>query len=302
MPTFTVTVPATTGNLGPGFDCLGAALSIFNTFEFAESDEFKITATGIGTDKVAKNKSNLVYQSLEKLYEKIGQPKPVISLNIQAQVPLSRGLGSSATAIIGGLVGGNLLAGEPLSVKELLQLAVEIEGHPDNVAPAMLGGCQLISTTKTNNWEYCSISWHKKVAIALAIPEFELSTTKARQVLPKQVTLKDAIFNASHLALLTQALATANSDFLETALQDKLHQPYRQSLIPNMEEVQKAAQQAGAYGSVISGAGPTLLALGSADKVEEIATAMVSTWQALGINATKKIVTIAPEGTTHTQS
>ncbi len=302
MPTFIVTVPATTGNLGPGFDCLGAALSIFNTFEFAESDEFKITATGIGADKVAKNKSNLVYQSLEKLYEKIGQPKPVISLNIQAQVPLSRGLGSSATAIIGGLVGGNLLAGEPLSVKELLQLAVEIEGHPDNVAPAMLGGCQLISTTKTNNWEYCSISWHKKVAIALAIPEFELSTTKARQVLPKQVTLKDAIFNASHLALLTQALATANSDFLETALQDKLHQPYRQSLIPNMEEVQKAAQQAGAYGSVISGAGPTLLALGSADKVEEIATAMVSTWQALGINATKKIVTIAPEGTTHTQS
>jgi homoserine kinase len=299
MPTFTVTVPATTGNLGPGFDCLGAALSIFNTFEFAESDEFRIAATGSGADKVAKNKSNLVYQSLEKLYETIGQPKPVISLNIQAQVPLSRGLGSSATAIIGGLVGGNLMAGEPLTVKEILQLAVEIEGHPDNVAPAMLGGCQLIATTRSNNWEYCNISWHKKVAIALAIPEFELSTTKARQVLPKQVSLKDAIFNASHLALLTQALATANGEFLETALQDKLHQPYRQSLIPNMEEVQKAAQQAGAYGSVISGAGPTLLALGSPDKVEAIATAMVSTWQALGTNATKKTVAIAQEGTTH---
>jgi homoserine kinase len=299
MPTFTVTVPATTGNLGPGFDCLGAALSIFNTFEFAETDEFKITATGSGADKVAKNKSNLVYQSLEKLYETIGQPKPVVSLNIQAQVPLSRGLGSSATAIIGGLVGGNLMAGEPLSVKEILQLAVEIEGHPDNVAPAMLGGCQLIATTRSNNWEYCSISWHKKVAIALAIPEFELSTTKARQVLPKQVTLKDAIFNASHLALLTQALATANGEFLETALQDKLHQPYRQSLIPNMEEVQRAAQQAGAYGSVISGAGPTLLALGSPDKVEAIASAMVNTWQALGTNATKKTVAIAQEGTTH---
>jgi homoserine kinase len=301
MPIFTVTVPATTGNLGPGFDCLGAALSIFNRFEFSESDEFKIAASGIGADKVAKNKSNLVYQSFEKLYEKIGKPKPVICLNIQAQVFLSRGLGSSATAIVGGLVGGNLLAGEPLSVKEILQLAVEIEGHPDNVAPAMLGGCQLISTTKTNNWEYCNIAWHKKIAIALAIPDFELSTTKARQVLPKQVSLKDAIFNASHLALLTQALATANGAFLETALQDKLHQPYRLGLIPNMEEVQKAAQQAGAYGSVISGAGPTLLALGSPEKIEAIAEAMVSTWQSFGINAIKEVVAIAHEGTTHKQ-
>lgn len=299
--TFSVTVPATTGNLGPGFDCLGAALSIYNCFEFSLAEEFKINATGNGADKVAKNKSNLVYQSLEKVYDKIDRRRPIVQINIQTEVPLARGLGSSATAIIGGLMGGNLLAGEPLSPMEILQLAVEMEGHPDNVAPAMLGGCQLATTTKTNVWEYCLITWHKKIAIALAIPDFELSTAKARQVLPKQVNLKDAIFNASHLALLTQALTHGKGQMLETALQDRLHQPYRQSLIPHMEEVQKAATQAGAYGSVISGAGPTLLALGAPEQIEAIATAMVDTWQGLGVSATKKIVTIAHQGTTHKQ-
>jgi homoserine kinase len=297
---FEVSVPATTGNLGPGFDCLGAALSLYNKFEFAISDELKITASGAGADKVAKNKSNLVYESLEKFYQHIDRPKPIISLHIDVQIPLARGLGSSATAIVGGLVGANLLAGSPLEQKDLLQLAIEMEGHPDNVVPAMLGGCYLMASSRNGGWEYCPIAWHKQIAIAIAIPNFELSTAKARQVLPRDVPMKDAIFNASHLALLTHGLTTGNQDWLEAGLQDRLHQPYRQSLIPSMEAVQKAAIDAGAYGMVISGAGPTLLALGSPAKIEEVANAMSAAWQETGMISIAKCLAIAKNGTTFT--
>ena len=299
---FVVTVPATTSNLGPGFDCLGAALNLYNKFEFAVSEELRITASGLFADKIAKNKNNLIYQSFEQFFDRIGKPKPVISLGIETQVPLARGLGSSATAIIGGLVGGNLLAGSPLSQNDLLNMAIEIEGHPDNVAPAMLGGCQLIASKLNGGWEYCALPWHEQVSIALAIPDFELSTSKARQALPKQVALKDAVFNASHLALLTQALITANPDWLQSALQDRLHQPYRQSLIPGMEAVQAAAIESGAYGLVISGAGPTLLALGSPDRIDSIGDAMVNAWQGLGMIAQKQCLSIATDGTTFTET
>lgn len=300
MSSYAISVPATTANLGPGYDCLGAALTLFNKFELALSDEFRITASGAAADKIAKNKTNLVYQSLEQFYECIGKHKPVISLHVDLQVPLARGLGSSATAIVAGIVGGNLLAGSPLSQKELLQLAIDMEGHPDNVTPAMLGGCQLIASAKCGGWEFCPLPWHKDIAIAVAIPDFELSTAKARQVVPREVALKDAIFNASHLALLVQALTSGNSTWLQSALQDKLHQPYRQSLIPGMEAVQAAAIAAGAHGVVISGAGPTLLALGSAGQIEAIAESMVKAWGQAGIKATKKCLSIAKQGTTYT--
>lgn len=165
----------------------------------------------------------------------------------------------------------------------------------------MLGGCQLIASAKCGTWEFCALPWHKEIAIALAIPDFELSTTKARQVVPKQVALKDAIFNASHLALLTQALVNANPTWLQSALQDKLHQPYRQTLIPGMEAVQAAAIALGAHGVVISGAGPTLLALGSPAKIEAIGEAMVKAWKQVGVAATQKCLSIAKQGTTYSE-
>jgi homoserine kinase len=301
MASYAIAVPATTANLGPGYDCLGAALTLYNKFEIALSDELRISASGAFADKIAKNKTNLIYQSLEQFYEHIGKPKPVVSIHIDVQIPLARGLGSSATAIIAGIIGGNLLAGSPLDRKQLLHLAIEMEGHPDNVTPAMLGGCQLIASAKCGTWEFCALPWHKEIAIALAIPDFELSTTKARQVVPKQVALKDAIFNASHLALLTQALVNANPTWLQSALQDKLHQPYRQTLIPGMEAVQAAAIAKGAHGVVISGAGPTLLALGSPAKIEAIGETMVKAWKQAGIVATQKCLSIAKQGTTFSE-
>ncbi len=300
MTIFEVSVPATTGNLGPGFDCLGAALSLYNHFEFSLSDELRITASGEGADKVERDETNLVYQGIVKLYQHIDRPIPAITLHTDTKIPLSRGLGSSATAIVGGLFGANLLAGSPLERGELLDLAIAMEGHPDNVAPAVLGGCQLMASNQSEGWEFCDLNWHEDIAIAVAIPDFELSTAKARQVLPKQVSMHDAIFNASHLALLSHGISTGNVDWLRAGLQDRLHQPYRESLIVGMAEVQTAAISSGAYGMVISGAGPTLLSLAPVGTIEIVAQAMQQAWQSIGVKAITKCLAIAKDGTTFT--
>ena len=149
--TVTVTVPATTANLGPGFDCIGAALSLYNRFQFSRlepsaTEKLKITVTGKEVAKVKTDDSNLAYQAFIKLYGYLNQSPPPVAIHIDMQVPLARGLGSSATAIIGGLVGANELAGKPLSQVEVIQLAIELEGHPDNVVPALLGGCRLAAS------------------------------------------------------------------------------------------------------------------------------------------------------------
>ena len=263
MKQITVSVPATTANLGVGFDCIGAALTMANKFQFkavTTNRQLQITVEGKEAELVSTDESNLIYQSFLKLYERIGQTPPNVEIAIALGVPLSRGLGSSATAIVGGLLGANYLAGNPLSKTEVRDMAIAIEGHPDNVVPALLGNCQL-SVGEMGNWQISPIPWHQDIIPVVAIPNFELSTAKARQVLPTKINLKDAIFNISRMGLLLRALETNNPEWLTTALTDKLHQPYRQKLITGYAEVQSAAIAAGAYGLVISGAGPTLLAL-----------------------------------------
>ncbi|MBD2315251.1 homoserine kinase [Phormidium tenue] len=298
MTIFEVSVPATTANIGPGFDCLGAALSLYNRFEFSLADRLTITASGEGADKVERDETNLVYQSIAKFYQLIDRPIPAIAFHTDTAIPLSRGLGSSATAIVGGIFGANLLAGSPLDRIALLDLAIEMEGHPDNVAPAMLGGCQLMASNQAGGWEFCDLQWHEDIAIALAIPAFELSTAAARKVLPKQFSMHDAVFNASHLALLTHGIQTGNASWIKAGLQDQLHQPYRQSLITGMADVQGAAIAAGAYGTVISGAGPTLLSLAPMGTIESVAQAMQQAWQSIGVTAITKCLAIAKDGTT----
>lgn len=298
MAIFEVSVPATTGNLGPGFDCLGAALSLYNRFELAIADRFTITAAGEGAAQVERDETNLVYRAIAKVYQHLDRPIPPVAIHTDTAIPLARGLGSSATAIVGGIVGANLLAGSPLDRLELLNLAIAMEGHPDNVAPALLGGCQLMASNQAGGWEFCDLAWHDDIAIAVAIPNFELSTAKARAVLPKQVSMQDAIFNASHLALLSHGIQTGTPQWLTAGLQDRLHQPYRQDLITGMPEVQRAAIAAGAYGMVISGAGPTLLSLAPQTKIDAVAMAMQQAWQNLGITAITKCLAIAKDGTT----
>lgn len=299
MTIFEVSVPATTANIGPGFDCLGAALSLHNIFEFSlAADRLTITASGEGADKVERDETNLVYRAIAKFYQHIHRPIPAIAFHTNTAIPLSRGLGSSATAIVGGLFGANLLAGSPLDRMEILDLAIAMEGHPDNVAPAMLGGCQLMASNQAGGWEFCDLQWHESIGLAVTIPDFELSTAKARQVLPKQFSMQDAVFNASHLALLTHGIQTGKASWLKAGLQDRLHQPYRQSLIMGMADVQSAAIAAGAFGMVISGAGPTLLSLAPIATIESVAEAMQQAWLAIGVNAVTKCLAIAKDGTT----
>jgi len=355
--TVTVTVPATTANLGPGFDCIGAALSLYNRFQFSRlepsaTEKLKITVTGQEAAKVKIDDSNLAYQAFIKLYGYLNQSPPPVAIHIDMQVPLARGLGSSATAIVGGLVGANELAGKPLSQVEVMQLAIELEGHPDNVVPALLGGCRLAASNAPpqpplskgglteefplreaglteefplskgglteefplreagltgspplskggqggGSWEICDIPWHPNIVPVVAIPDFELSTAEARKVLPADYSKADAIFNAAHLGLLVRALETGNQNWLRCALEDKIHQPYRQSLIQGYEALQQAALNAGAYGMVISGAGPTLLALTDVTSASAVEKAMAAAWGEFGVKADVRAIGLDTQG------
>ncbi|UBF29500.1 homoserine kinase [Kovacikia minuta CCNUW1] len=298
--TVTVSVPATTANLGPGFDCLGAALSLGNQFKFSPlpsgSENLRIRVSGLEAKRVKTDASNLVYQAFLKLYDRLNQIPPAVQIEIQLGVPLARGLGSSATAIVGGLVGANALADSPLTQDELMRMAIAIEGHPDNVVPALLGGCQLAATGTDTDWEICPIPWHESLIPIVAIPNFELPTQTARQVLPSSYSRADAIFNTAHLGLLLRGLETGKGNWLRAALQDRIHQPYRQTLIPDYETVQIAATAAGAYGLVISGAGPTLLALTDNNTAEAVMAAIATVWKPSDLSVQVKKVGIDRQG------
>jgi len=311
VSTTTVTVPATTANLGPGFDCIGAALTLYNQFRFTrleaipdvptQSDDaevVRISVTGTEAKLVDTSANNLAYQAFLQLYLHLSQTAPPVHIEIELGVPLARGLGSSATAIVGGLVGANQLAGEPLDQIEVMKLAIAMEGHPDNVVPALLGGCRLAASGEAvlKAWEICDIPWHSEIVPVIAIPDFELSTKEARRVLPTEISRADAIFNIAHFGLLIRGLETGRGDWLRTALQDKLHQPYRQALIPGSDAVNSAALKAGAYGLVISGAGPTLIALVDTAQAADVAVAMAEAWKAQGILAQARSLSIDTQG------
>lgn len=296
----TVTVPGTTANIGPGFDCLGAALTIYNRFTFTPLDQpagtVIITVKGLEADRVSTDASNLAYQAFVYYCQQRGMDIPAVAIDIDLAVPLARGLGSSSTAIVGGLLGANALAKNPLDQAAVATMAIAIEGHPDNVVPALVGGCQLAVTGENGHTTLCPVPWHGDVTPVVVIPNFELSTAAARRVLPESYSRADAIFNTAHLGLLLRGLATGNGDWLKAALHDRIHQPYRQTLIPGYTEVSQAAQQAGAYGLVISGAGPTLLALAAADNAPQVCDAMASAWLGLGQTVTAQVLRLETEG------
>jgi homoserine kinase len=296
MSHISVKVPATTANIGVGFDCLGAALSLYNQFEFTISEALTIKVEGKEAAKVSTDSSNLLYRAFSKFYQHIDRTAPNVTIVIHLGVPLARGLGSSATAIVGGLVAANHLAGNPLSQTEVRELAIAIEGHPDNVVPALMGNCQL-SVGESGNWCISEIPWHRDLIPVVAIPDFELSTEEARSVLPKTIDRTDAIFNISRMGLLLRGLETNNRDWLQLALEDRLHQPYRQNLIPGYQEVKQAAILAGACGMVISGAGPTLLALTPNERVEAVIQGMQTAWQSIDIKAEVKPLALDQKGT-----
>jgi homoserine kinase len=268
----TVRVPATSANLGPGFDSIGIALDIYNTVAVEASDEFGVQLSGEGEDVLSQGQDNLVYQGVLAVYEKLRRPVPPLRLSCENWVPLARGLGSSSAALVAGLVAGNEFLGHPLSTQALLQIATRMEGHPDNVAPALFGGLQ-VAAMNGGKVEHISVPLAADLGIVVFIPDFPMLTSEAREVLPKHLTRADAVHNISRASLLVAALATGSIGHLRMAMEDALHQPYRRKLFPAMEDIIEAAIEAGAAGAALSGAGSSIIAFTMGGE-ERVAAAM----------------------------
>ena len=256
----TVRVPATSANCGPGFDTLGLACNLYNYFTYELIDQgLSLKIEGEGTEKLKAGKNNLAFLSFYKVWDMIVGSKTGLSVIMSNNIPLSRGLGSSSTAIVAGLVAANHLTGNTLSKNEIVQLATEIEGHPDNVAPAILGGMTIsyVDNGRASSLKFLPLKPFKLVAV---VPDMPLATSLARRAIPKTVPHQDAVFNTSRAALLVGAMLTGDYQHLAAGLDDRLHQPYRAQLIPGMEDAFKAAVNNGAFNAIISGAGSTLMA------------------------------------------
>ena len=253
----TVRVPATTANLGPGFDTLGLALALYNTLTFEELPEGLFFE---GVESEYATEENLAVVSYKAVLAKLGLPMPGLRVTMETGIPICRGLGSSAALIAAGAAGANANHGSPLSGEELLAVCNDIEGHPDNLAPAIFGG--LVASFVENGRPYIArYALHESLHCTALIPDFQLSTHLARGVLPQQVPYFDAIYNVSRTAVLLKALETGDEEAISMALRDKLHQPFRRTLIPGFDEAEKLAKACGCTAFFISGAGPTLLCL-----------------------------------------
>ncbi len=253
-----VSVPASTANLGPGFDCLGMALDMRNTLEFAYG-ETGLVVEGEGRGVIETQASNLVLTSFHRAFDEIGRTAPDVAVRCVNRVPLFRGLGSSATAVVGGLVAANEMSGLTLPRERLLEIADEIEGHPDNVVAALFGGCRIV-VRDGNRLVTMEVPLPEELRLVTFIPEFEMPTADARSLLGPSVSRTDAVYNIGRTALLVAALASDNLDHLRVATQDRLHQPQRQAVFPAMKNIIEAALGAGAHGAALSGSGSTVLA------------------------------------------
>ena len=292
-----VRVPATSANLGPGFDALGLALALYNEVEAREADGVTVTVQGEGEGQLSSGAENIVARGVRLAFEAAGQPFKGVALRCVNRVPTARGLGSSAAAWVGGLVAGNHLTGGSITKEELLALAARAEGHPDNVAAALLGGLTVSCTGADGRVTAVSLPVPEWLTWVALVPELTASTAEARAVLPASVPRADAVFNVQRVALLLAGLQARRPDALAAALDDRLHQPYRRALFPWMESVREAARRAGAFGCVLSGAGPSLLALVGVDG-DEVARAMETALRAAGIEGRARAFSVDTAGAT----
>jgi len=280
----TVRVPATTANLGPGFDCLGLTLELWNSAIFrVTAGDSRVEALGEGADRLPRDPSNLVLKAARRLFEHCGKAVPGLYLRCNNQIPLGSGLGSSAAAVLLGLLGANALLGSPLEKADLLELAVSMEGHPDNAAAALYGGVVTVIRSGEGGWMVRRFDLPVWQA-AYVLPEIDFPTHTARAALPGQVSLADAVFNIGRAALVLEALRTSDPVLLGAAMQDRLHQPYRLPLIPGAAAALAAAYRAGAAAGALSGAGPSVIAFVLADP-GEACRAMSAAFALAGVNA-----------------
>lgn len=305
-----VKVPATSANIGPGFDCLGMALPIYNVVTI---DETVLPGTGVEInilsdeenvhnliiDHIPKDENSVVYKAVELLYNSIGQTPSELKINIQTSIPVTRGLGSSAAVIVGALVAANKLLGEPADESALLSIATEIEGHPDNVTPAIVGGLVMSSLENDGSIIYRKLDWPDDWAITVCIPDVELATEISRSVIPKEVPLEDAIFNLKRMGMFVNAVNKHDSDLMKLALTDRLHQPYRAKLVPGLKELSEAFKhEEDVLGCVLSGAGSSMLIISKNNIVEKVTSTTLEIMENLNVKADVRNLKIEQNGAT----
>lgn len=275
-----VRVPATCANVGPGFDCLGIALNMYNSFKVEEIEK---GVEILGCEDQFKNEDNMIYSSMIKTFEIIGYKPKGIRIEIEGNVPVSRGLGSSASCIVGGIMAANELSGGILKREDIINIAARIEGHPDNTTPAIVGG-MTVSIMQNENVIFEKINILDNIKFCALIPNFRLSTRKAREVLPKEISFSDGVHNIGRTALLISSLVNGNFDFVKFALEDRMHQIYRKKLIANYDDIVEKCYEYGAIGVFLSGAGPTIMAVlrendeAFVDKMEDFFKGINNDW------------------------
>ncbi len=283
-----VKVPATTANLGPGFDALGLALNLWNEAEFTCTDDslMSVAISGEGEEILPGNAENAVVEAALQVFELAGKPCPGLHAHCLNRIPLGSGMGSSSAAMLTGMLGANALLGNPFTDEQILKLAIETEGHPDNVAPAMLGGlvASIVFEDRVISMKLPAKANHGAIHATIVLPDFDFPTRQARAILPKQVERVDAIYNISRAVLVTEALRTGNLDLLGIAMKDSLHQPYRLPLIPGAIAALEAGKGAGAAAVALSGAGPGLIAFSSQEGTG-IGQAMKRAFETVGLSA-----------------
>lgn len=296
-------VPASVANLGPGFDSLGIALGMHN--ELAAEigvNRNSVEIVGEGADRLPRDDSNIVIRALHATFKRLKRTPVPARVRCTNRIPLARGLGSSSTAVAGGVFLANELCGRPLDPERLFQIAAEIEGHPDNVAPALLGGLTVSVGSSNGAFHTLSVD-HEALSrwkYVVVIPDFEVATDKARKLLPNKVAFDEAVFNIGRASLVVAALlkgpSKSTNAILKEAMDDCLHQPQRKKLIDGRDEVMAAAYKAGALGVCVAGSGPSLFAIGT-KWATRIGEAMCTAFQKCGHGARYEILPVETTGT-----
>lgn len=303
-----VKVPATTANLGPGFDCMGMALPIYNTITIEET---VLPGTGIEINAINDDASaddllfehipldetSIIYKAVELLYNSIGQTPSELKITVQSQIPIARGLGSSASVIVGGLIAANELLGKPADEVALLSIATEVEGHPDNVTPAIVGGLVITSQEDDGSIVYKKLDWPEEWSITVCVPDYELSTDISRSVLPKEVPMADAVFNAKRLGMFVHAVHTKDAELMKLALHDKLHQPYRMKLVPGLDKImENLKHEENVLGCVLSGAGPSIIVISQKNGLDKIKSIVKDTWEEMNVKVNIMTLPVEQQG------
>ncbi len=297
-----IRVPATTANLGPGFDCLGLALKLYLNLEIEEIEEgFVVEYQGEGAEKFSakKKEDTLIWKSINLVLRRAHKDIHKKGLKIKAfnRISITRGLGSSASAIIGGIVGAARFYNIDLTNQEMLELALSLEGHMDNITPALIGGLTLAYKTSQEEIKWTRIKTPLDLRAVVVIPDFTLNTKEMRKALPQKVALPEAVFNLSRSALLVNALQNSDWDVLAEAMEDRLHQPYRAPFIPGIEDMFLKIKKTGLAGVALSGSGPSVVSLTEKGREETISKIMKEAFLKAGITCRVLVLEADLDGT-----